>query len=163
MLFLFQGTLPLGVSVDFLKNFVDQLTAEEKEFTTAQICQRIIEPKTRARGGGRYVDLVKHQHDDSEKPFVGPANVFVSHAWMYKFVDTVDTLAQYAAYDANTFFWIDLFANDQNDTQRKGSDWWTTTLKDQITGAGTVLLVLAPWDNPLPLHRAWCLFEVRSH
>ena len=25
-----------------------------------------------------------------------------------------------------------------------------------------VLLVLSPWDDPLPLHRSWCMFEVAT-
>ena len=32
--------------------------------------------------------------------------------------------------------------------------------KNSIEQIGTVVLVLAPWSSPVPLTRAWCLFEI---
>jgi hypothetical protein len=33
-------------------------------------------------------------------------------------------------------------------------------LEQKMTGAGHVLFCLHPWNNPVPLQRAWCLFEL---
>ena len=40
------------------------------------------------------------------------------------------------------------------------TQWWSTTFKDAIKGIGHTAMVLSPWHNPLPLTRAWCLWEV---
>ena len=39
-------------------------------------------------------------------------------------------------------------------------EWWTTTFKESIAEIGTTLLVLSPWNDPVPLTRASCLFEI---
>ncbi|EGD83660.1 hypothetical protein PTSG_12145 [Salpingoeca rosetta] len=37
---------------------------------------------------------------------------------------------------------------------------WSTTFKESIANIGHVLLVLMPWRDPVPLTRAWCLWEI---
>ncbi|EGD75356.1 mbre TPR repeat protein [Salpingoeca rosetta] len=37
---------------------------------------------------------------------------------------------------------------------------WSTTFKQSIANIGHVLLVLMPWRDPVPLTRAWCLWEI---
>ena len=39
-------------------------------------------------------------------------------------------------------------------------DFWTTTFKDQVAVIGHTLLILHPWDKPIPLTRAWCVWEM---
>ena len=34
--------------------------------------------------------------------------------------------------------------------------------KHYIEEIGQVLLVLSPWDDPMPIKRAWCLFEIHN-
>ena len=34
------------------------------------------------------------------------------------------------------------------------------TFTNAIKRIGTVLMVMSPWDNPVTLSRAWCVFEV---
>ena len=41
-------------------------------------------------------------------------------------------------------------------------EWWQTTFRDSIAAIGRVVLVLAPWSDPIPLTRVWCLFEIFS-
>ncbi len=31
-------------------------------------------------------------------------------------------------------------------------------MKERIRDIGSVLLVMTPWDDPIPLQRVWCLF-----
>lgn len=44
----------------------------------------------------------------------------------------------------------------------KSPEWWAGTFSQAIAEIGTVLLVTSPWDRPVPLKRAWCLWEVYS-
>ena len=39
---------------------------------------------------------------------------------------------------------------------------WRTTFKKTIKTIGKLVLVLSPWNDPLPLTRAWCLWEIFS-
>ena len=55
---------------------------------------------------------------------------------------------------------FDLFVNNQNIAAELPHTWWSTTFRDSIKHIGCVLLVMAPWSNPIPLTRAWCLYEV---
>lgn len=38
--------------------------------------------------------------------------------------------------------------------------WWSSTFVNGIRSTEKVVLVLAPWSDPLPLSRAWCLWEI---
>lgn len=46
--------------------------------------------------------------------------------------------------------------NSQWDTGLRPFDWWTTTFRTAVQRVGRTLLVLAPWNDPIPLTRAWC-------
>ncbi|KAJ3327776.1 Kinesin light chain 3, partial [Blyttiomyces sp. JEL0837] len=38
--------------------------------------------------------------------------------------------------------------------------WWKTIFINAIRDIKEVVLVLQPWDDPIPLTRAWCIFEI---
>ena len=42
----------------------------------------------------------------------------------------------------------------------RGFEWWSTTFRGAIESIGLTLLVLAPWRAPVPLRRAWCIWEI---
>ena len=44
--------------------------------------------------------------------------------------------------------------------QCKRVDWWTNTFSSAIGRFGRTVMVLSPWHDPIPLTRAWCLFEI---
>ena len=58
------------------------------------------------------------------------------------------------------FVWFDLFSNNQHNTSGRGFDWWSTTFKSAIEQFGHTVMVLSPWNDPIPLTRGWCLFEL---
>ena len=39
-------------------------------------------------------------------------------------------------------------------------EWWSGAFKTAIASFGHVLAVIDPWDAPVPLTRAWCLWEL---
>lgn len=55
---------------------------------------------------------------------------------------------------------FDRFVNNQNVAADLPQDCWTTTFRAQIESIGKVILVLSPWSDPVPLTRAWCLYEI---
>ena len=59
--------------------------------------------------------------------------------------------------------WFDLLNNSQYDTSAKAFDWLTGTFMNAIQTMGNVLMIITPRDNPIPLTRAWCVFELYHH
>lgn len=39
-------------------------------------------------------------------------------------------------------------------------DWWATTFQTAIGEIGHTLVFMIPWNGPIPLTRAWCLWEL---
>eukprot|EP00047_Mylnosiga_fluctuans_P010598 m.17122 g.17122 ORF g.17122 m.17122 type:complete len:737 (-) comp3210_c0_seq1:123-2333(-) len=52
--------------------------------------------------------------------------------------------------------------DEQHDAPDRPFEWWCDTFRQSIATIGTVLLVMTPWDKPIPVTRAWCLFEMYS-
>ena len=95
---------------------------------------------------------------------VGAPTLFLSHAWLYRFAEVVAALRAFV--DAlprgapPQFVWFDCFSIDEHATQALPQDWWATTFGEAIARIGHTVMVLAPWDAPTPLTRAWCLWEL---
>jgi len=60
-----------------------------------------------------------------------------------------------------TVFWFDIFSNNQHKAPNREFTWWQTVFRDNIGKLKRTLLVLE-WDDPKPLSRAWCLWEMVS-
>lgn len=93
-------------------------------------------------------------------PAYGIAIVFISHAWYYLFLDVVDALEYHFREQPDIVIWFDLFSNNQHKTIDLDLDWWCNTFKSAIKSFGHTVMVLTPWDNPIPLQRGWCIFEL---
>ncbi|KAI9353220.1 hypothetical protein DFJ73DRAFT_828577 [Zopfochytrium polystomum] len=53
-----------------------------------------------------------------------------------------------------------MFSNSQHDTSARPFDWWKETFMAAVKSIQNVVMVLLPWNDPVPLTRAWCVFEV---
>ena len=110
---------------------------------------------------GTFSYAEKLRNDPDTAGWVGTPNHFVSHAWNYMFVDVVAALAVYAdRYHGEAIFWFDCVSIDEHATQSFPQEWWKTVFQESIRMIGHVVMVLSPWENPIPLTRAWCLWEV---
>jgi hypothetical protein len=130
---------------------------------------------------GRYFD--KTNRTDSEEPppytqswsdllhlhpetatWVAPATVFVSHAHSCSFRSLVDGLKQLVAdlppHAPLPFLWLDFLCLDLHLPQNIPQEWWSTTFKHAIQQVGHTVMLLQPWDSPIALTRAWCLWEL---
>ena len=122
--------------------------------TTTDVCNILLKPIVIAEKCS-YVDyLVKHK----DPSVVSKAQVFVSHAWKYTFTDVVNALCNHFESKPDIFIWFDLFSNNQIKAPNLDFDWWSGTFKNAIEDLGHVVMVISPWNNPVPFTRAWCLF-----
>ena len=154
---------PLGMHISAIRKFQDDHpTARTEDLTTSQCNRQFV--KAESQGTGKpFINLYDRLKNKQGKPLVAPATVFVSHAWKYPFASTVaDVMEQHTAVEPDAYFWFDLFTNDQNAVANKDFDWFCNTFKGSIRAIGQVLLVLSPWNDPLPVRRAWCLFEIAN-
>ena len=156
----------IGVSIHFLNNFVNACqdyftltntlsTRSFIELTTTDVCESIIKPLTK-----RYQLSLSELLHQCEYPGIGKATVFISHAWKYKFIDVVNALQTHFHKSLDTIVWIDLFSINQHRWNKKTFAWWSTTLQQGIGTLGRTVMVLSPWHDPIPLTRAWCLWEL---
>lgn len=149
---------PIGVSWSFVQTFVASLPKDAiNTKTTTDLCNEYVIPRTKAAESA-YIELPEFQSES--KMYFGRATVFVSHAWKYMFCDPLSVMEEYEAQHPGTFFWFDLFINNQNCAASLPREWWSTTFKDSIRLIGAVVVVMAPWDTPVPVTRAWCLWEI---
>ncbi|EQC30466.1 hypothetical protein SDRG_11784, partial [Saprolegnia diclina VS20] len=85
-----------GVRLSYLRHFINAHGGEASFVgkTTAQVCFEFIVPMTKPTE----LSLVDHvANDPSTAAYVAPANWYVSHAWMYLFLETVDSLERFFA------------------------------------------------------------------
>ena len=140
---------PQGVSIQFIRHFVDshKSSHEFSTFTTTDACKNIVLVETKERQCA-YIDLFIGKTEQTEDwPYIAPATVFVSHAWKYNIVEVIDAMEQYEVLHPNSYFWFDLFINNQNNTASVPQEWWSTTFRTSIKTIGSVLLILSPWDD----------------
>lgn len=145
----------LGVSFSFLLKIKNDPRYSEGMDTSA-IKKAIVLPDTLERKCA-YIDLYAGENDAKGRLYVSRATAFVSHAWQYTFDLPLDVMQTHSKSDPNAYFWYDVFINNQHvlaDTDLGAA------FQDSITEIGTVLLVMSPWNNPIPLTRAWCLWEI---
>ncbi|KAI9327140.1 hypothetical protein DFJ73DRAFT_142451 [Zopfochytrium polystomum] len=162
------GMTTLGVRLSFFHTFIKKCgtRAAFRGLTTADVNAKIVQPAT-LYAKASLVDCMIALGDTSA---IGPADWFVSHAWMYSFLDVVDSLDRFFENaDENTdgessdpYLWFDLFTNSQHDTAAKPFEFWETTFMSAVKKIGRVLMVLQPHSAPIPFARSWCVFEMFS-
>jgi len=159
-----------GISVKIFKDLLEQYTKiENKECKITMIGGGTRLPSN----GEKLVEMViKKQCEKDECSYVeflarspvnrrelGKCNVFISHAWRYPFVDLVSAVEEFQALKPNMkyYFFLDYVAVNQFQPVED-----LVNLQRMITVCPTFLLVMLPWYNPIPLTRAWCIYEIAS-
>ena len=117
--------------------------------------------------GVAYADVLAARPDGAA--LVGPATVFLSHAYAYEFLDALDAAgawedARRASGGAASFFYFDLAVVDQHAAPGgHGAVVSFEALRDTFgEGVRTVghTLFLLRYEEPVSLSRAWCVFEL---
>jgi hypothetical protein len=76
------------------------------------------------------------------------------------FLEVIDALRSHFIKEPSIIIWFDMFSNNQHEAPSLNFEWWSTTFKSAICSFGRTVMVLKPWDRPITLSRAWCLFEI---
>jgi tetratricopeptide (TPR) repeat protein len=149
----------IGVRLSVFRKFINDNGNIERfnGMTTTQVNDLILKVVTYERQCS-YCELLQHQKYDG----VGKASLFVSHAWKFKFLDVVSALENHFKETPDVYIWFDMFSNNQHLAGDLPFEWWTNTFKSAIHDFGRTVMVLAPWNDPIPFTRALCLFEIYS-
>jgi len=105
------------------------------------------------------VDRVSMELDET----LGAVNVFVSHTWQYEFEMLVESIEQWelnwekqnGKKHETFFYFLDYLAVNQHDM---ASD--LNKLQEVVKNSKVTCLVLSPWNDPIPLLRCWCIYEI---
>jgi hypothetical protein len=175
-----------GLSLAAISAFVERCGGRRAlaGMTTDEVVEGHLKPLTHA-GALSYCELLEALEGESggggaltaatssQPPLIAVPTVFVSHAWQHPFLDLVDALEGYeeAAATASSaacegvattnhqhFYWVDLLCNNQHTAPGRPHTWWANGFRASIAAIGRVALVLQLRD-PVPLRRAWCLWE----
>eukprot|EP01041_Mallomonas_annulata_P001209 gene1209-2353_t len=149
----------MGVRQSVFREFITDCGGESEliGLSTTEVCDRFLKPLTYADGAS-YCDYYRRYGSVSEN--VSDASVFISHAWKYNFMEVVTTLESHFQNTPDIYIWFDLFSNNQHAGPSLDFHWWSTTFKSAIEQFHYTVMVLSPWHDPIPLTRAWCLFEL---
>jgi hypothetical protein len=136
--------------------------------STDEVCNDIIKPETQSASWPThvversYAQMVLAQGETG----IGTATVFASHAWTFVFEELVQSLRYFEEQQPPegepSLFWLDIFVVDENAAHTYPSEWWQTSFTEAVGAIGHTALVLTPWRSPVPLRRAWCLWEIYS-
>lgn len=154
------GGHPYGVRLAALQQLLDRAEAaglDRESVATEELCASVVLPATSERRCA-YAELLP-------STMLAPATHFVSHAWAGRYAELVAVVAavveeETAAGRPEPVFWVDVAVNNQHEAPQRPFSWWCGTFRHSIAAIGKVILVLSPWNDPRPLRRAWCLWEI---
>lgn len=158
----------LGIKLSYLLNdFVEKDCGGKSNLiglTTTDVATIFVKPLT-SIGKKSFCDqCIERQKKERVKSnidvtSVSLAEVFISHSWSCEFLSVLGALEDHFESNPDIFIWFDLFSNNQHEASTHPHDWWQTVFKSAIKEIGFTVMVLSPWDNPIPYTRAWCIYE----
>ena len=151
-----------GVRVSYFKHFIRECKGREalQGKTTGEVMKLYVKPDTE-KTRLSWCDHLASSKDG--RNFVSTAEVFLSHAWAYPFLEVVDAVERHFLNSGkDPFIWFDVFSVSQHKSQSRDFHWWQSTFFNAVGAMGHVLMVMHPWDDPTTLKRAWCIFEAYS-
>ena len=144
-----------GVRLSFFKEFISNpfwTPVQNYDFngkTTTSVCEDIVKLVTKQYECS-LCDLLKALNHSA---YAETADVFISHAWKYTFLDVVDILEHHFEGNPDVVIWFDLFCNNQHQATDLDFNWWATTFKTAIKDFNHTVMILMPWNDPIPLQR----------
>ena len=150
-----QSKHPNGISLAGFCSLIDACggRAELEGKSTAWVKLNVVIPAT-ATAKSPFTALMDGAH-------VAPATAFISHAYDDEFLGLVDSIAALEAREGtSSFYYFDLLLVNQHG---EGAKVPFEALRDEfgksVRAIGRTLLYLR-WADPIPLRRAWCVFEM---
>ena len=150
---------PDGITVEAIRAFFDEhVDGKMKADCTTADMLPLVKSITKGDGSGgagrSYCQWLKQKSagsssDSSDQ--VGPATVFISHAWKYNFYAFLLALEARFKGKQGVRLWIDNFCHNQHEDLT--SDAWVTIFEKHIKRINNTVMILFPWDNPIPFTR----------
>ncbi|KDO18226.1 hypothetical protein SPRG_15607, partial [Saprolegnia parasitica CBS 223.65] len=106
--------------------------------------------------------LVEHvRRHTADAPYVQPATWYISHAWGYLFLETLESLQSFFRERCidDPVVWFCVFQNNQHRGSEPPFAWWQSTFQESLAALNNVVMVMHPWKNPVTLTRSWGIFE----
>jgi tetratricopeptide (TPR) repeat protein len=143
--------------------------ASLRGYTITYFCEKIIKPLTKEKQCSLCEFLSDQNH-----PSIGIANCYLSYSWKMELLDLVETLFEHdeskkrkstvgratQGEEEELIIWFDLFSLNQHEPSELTHVWLHKTLRSVIDSFNHTLFILSPYDNPISLTRAWCLWEL---
>jgi tetratricopeptide (TPR) repeat protein len=123
---------------------------------SADVWEMFIRKQTSSKAQS-YCDYL---YQDCGATYVGEATVLLCHTWHYKFLDVVRAVLNLFDNARHTIVWLDLFSGNHHRQPLIPVDWLCGPYRMAMSQFNRVVLVLAPWQTPIPLGRMWCLWEI---
>jgi tetratricopeptide (TPR) repeat protein len=143
----------VGVKIAVIVEELKKGSSDWETATTADICEKIIKPMT-----GAYQCSLAEYLAVMSPSTIGKPCAFISHAWKFKFKDLIAALVSYFGEDE--YVWLDLVCNNQHKAANYDFEWWSGTFKNAIASIGKTVMVFDEWNDPIPLTRGWCIWEL---
>lgn len=147
-----------GVNVDFFEAFVLRCGGIQalEGLNSADVWETFIRRTTSPKAQS-YCDYL---YEDCGTKYVGEATVLVCQTWHYKFLDVVKAILNFFESERTTIVWLDLFSVNHHRQPLISVDWLCGSFRTTLSHFNRMVLVLSPWQNPIPLNRSWCLWEI---
>ena len=130
--------------------FNNHVKIKELEGTTSDMLS-IVKDVTKSEGSSASSYCQKLLNNDKTKALVGPATVFVSHAWKYSFTEFLSALETRFEKEPKVLLWIDIFSHNQ--PIELSSDEWIINFEEHIKRINRTVMIVMPWHNPIPFTR----------
>ena len=144
------SALSFGISVSGIQSFYNHVKIREAEGATSDMLSIVKDiTKSDECSGLSYCQKLLN-HDDT-KNLVGPATVFISHAWKYNFAEFLSALVARFEKEPGAFLWIDIFSHNQHN--ELSSDEWIINFEEHIKRINRTVMIAMPWHNPIPFTR----------
>ena len=145
-----------GVKLSTLDKFIDECGGRSvlEGLTTTEVVRMFIKPLVTHKKSS-YCEYLK----TIDPHIVGVAQVYISYAWRYKFLDVVDTLQSHFMNSPDIFIWIDIFSMSlftQSTVYTEVNDFlWS--IMSIIRMVKHTVLIFSPWNHTLT---AWIFHEI---
>ena len=146
-----------GIKLSFLNKFIKECGGRSllEGLSTVDVIILFVKPLM-THEISTYCDYLK----TIERQSVGDAEVYISHALKFTFLEVVDTLQSHFADSPDIFIWIDIFSKNTIVYPEVDDHMWLVwSIIKRVKH--TVLIILSPWNHSLsPLKRIWILYEI---
>lgn len=157
-----------GVTVAYLSQFVTEHGDRLREMSIANVQEMIVQPLLEEHHKSTWCEVLQENPSSAVSSMVQPESTwFVCCSSDYLFLDLVDALLhsaskpEYSGSGEDIVLWLSIFSSPLSGAgEARDATWWASVYGNTIASVPTLMLVMQPWDAPLSLHSAKCVYEL---